>query len=234
MQQVLMHHVHSDPTNASLSLLLASVNLENAVQNAAVTALRDARPQDEHLQYLYSCLADLLEHYALPPEMLPEASQNASIKLRQAYDVLYVAFACGLGRWNQYYEKLDTLLEMEEIASLLDIGKIFLSLCAYLKKSGTMPPLVVETLHKLAQAPLDSKQAASLARCAVAIDQFELACHLWEQSLASEDTPDNPACQEYVRFLCHLATKEYREGNHQQAIRRLRQAARWQQERGEL
>jgi tetratricopeptide (TPR) repeat protein len=227
VRQELMRSAYQDSSNEILALLLAIVSLENSAKLAAVTILRNVQSYDTHIQRLCTCLADLLDKKAPSLRSLPKAPSETSSTLKLGYDLLHIAATFAASTPDKGYDPLNSLLQHypKEVASYINIEHILPSFCAHLMKGGAAPPVVVEVIRNLAQGNLLAQQAATLARCATAIGEFDFACRLWEQALTQDNTPKNPLQQEYVKLLCHIAVKSHQAGNDQEAIRRLRQAA---------
>ncbi len=227
IRQKLMRHASRDETNATLSLLLARISMENAARRAAVTALRNAHPQEDHLQRLCGCLADLLEKHKPSVEMGPPDPSANTV----GYQVLQIATALAADRQDQGYEMLSLVLRQHthEITSLLNVERMLPALCGYYRmKDGNVPPHITGMIRELSSHGVRGSEAATLARCMAAIDELEDACRFWEQSMA--DAPNSQYAREYAKVLCHLAVTAHQGGKDQEAVRLLRQAARWVKE----
>ena len=216
----------SDPGNGSLAFLSAYINLESRNLEEAVVAMRNAQPEDNFERHLCASLADLLEGHAPSLEVLPKAEQNAVPEVIQGCHLLSAARAFAAGEPDEGYKAVLVAMRKEarDTTTIVNIGRFLPSLCSQLTEREAVPPYLVEAVRKMSKASGGIAQAASVARCAAAIGELEIAYRLWEQVLA-KDSPTSPLRREFVDLLCYMAVTAHRAGRHLEAVDRLRQAA---------
>ena len=151
-------------------------------------ALRDARPEDKFEQLLCTSLAELLAGDAPSLGTIPETQQNTVPEVVQGYSLLRAAVAFAAGEPREGYKAVLEAIRKQarETATIVNIGRFLPSLCAYSTQGGAVPPDLVEAVRKMASVAEDAAQAAKAARCAAAIGEIEVACKMWEQTVAKD------------------------------------------------
>src|SRR5439155_17869146 len=99
-------------------------------------------------------------------------------------------------------------------------------LLAQAARTGGSPPAALVRSIRQAALGASGSDALTLARCSAAAGESDLALELWQAALADVADPAAPERQELAAFLCHVAVKAHRQGDHPTAATVLRRAAR--------
>jgi len=223
--QKIVSLVEADPENGNLSLVLAQAYLKDNKLEEAADVLRNAQLEDDFENALCNCLADLIQGNTWSLEDLPQPALDVMPGVIQAYRLLRAAVAFTSDEYDQGYKAIVETMKNQsnDMASVFNFTPFLPAICANSTGDGSVPPILVEAIHKLSQTIADEKQGASVARSAASIGEEECACRLWEQALAKQ--PDNPTRQEYAGFLCHMAVRDYNSGDYSKVVRKLRLAS---------
>ncbi|TDB91404.1 hypothetical protein E1264_01885 [Actinomadura sp. KC216] len=119
---------------------------------------------------------------------------------------------------------LEALAE-DEIADLVDLGRVMPALCAAPGRGGGARPRQLAAL--LRKVVVTTRfEPLTLARCATAVGDHQMADSAWRDALRAGGAGDLEAVrEEYGRYLCHRATAARRGGDLLEAARLLHRAA---------
>jgi tetratricopeptide (TPR) repeat protein len=214
---------NSDPGNAILALLLSYINLKDKNLEESATALRNARPDNVFEQRLCTSIADLLEGNT--PSELPQPTVGATPEIVQACHLLNAASAFCSGNFeNGYKEILDAMkYPSNNMTKVIEISRILPALCVQSAKDPVPPRLLIETIRETASKEADGRSDETIARCAAAMDENDIACDLWNRN--KSQNPDGKSDVDYAEFLCYLAVQAHKSGKPNECIEKLRLAA---------
>ena len=210
-----------DSGNAGMALLAARAQLLTD-EPAAPDALADVHLEDELEQKLCECLAALLAGRSASPERLPRPAREAPVPLLQACDLLQAAAAFVSGN-GQGYEALLAVMRRDvgDLSSVTDPGRLLPALCANSTRRS-VPAALVESVRRLKPRKGQPGEMVTMARCAAAVGEVDLACQWFEGALSGDVAGAHR--QEYVEYLAHLAVVSYKSGQRADAARQLERA----------
>lgn len=218
--------LRADPANAAMVLLLARRCLETGDTAAAVTALRSAPAPHDLASAACASLADLLEGKP-PSEALPSPADQPAA-LRAGVRLLAAAAAFSGGEPDAGYSALMTALQVSNEATerVVKLTRCLVPLVAQTRRGGVMPAQLVHALRQVAASSDRDKDSITLARCAAAVGEADLATNLWESAVRAYDGAAADGEREALaEFLCHTAVAACRRGDEVTAARTLRKAS---------
>jgi hypothetical protein len=211
-----------DPGNGLLALLGAEAHL--AVEpHTARSILAAARPETPIECQWCESLLDLLEGRAPAAEKLPKARPDDPAPLARASDLLRAAAGFAAGSEQGYAALLAVLRQgSDDWKSMLDSSSSLPALCAQAAKGRSVPLDLVEAVRQFKSNRGNAPQTLTIARCAAAIGEADVACRLWEETLAGDQ--NQASRQEYLKYLCHLGVTASKAGKWADASKWLERA----------
>lgn len=214
---------NTDSGNAPIVLLAAQSQLRAGQSAEAAAILAGAHPEDEVQKKLCESLSALLAGHAAASDSLPCPSREAPMPLLQACDLLRAASAFVWGK-GQGYEALLAVMRRNpgDLASFTDPARLLPALCANSPQGKPAPPVLVEAVRSMQPKPGKPAEMVTMARCAAAVGDADLACRWFEMALAKDAR--GAVSQEYVDYLAHLAVVASKGGKWSETARLLNRA----------
>jgi hypothetical protein len=219
--------IEANPANGTLRLLLASAHLAAAENAEAAAILRSTQTENQLEQRFSEALSAIIDGRAPDPADWPRVSTPAPAALVQACHLLAAAASFAAGTQEAGFDALLAAMRSEAIDSVkvVDVSASLPLLCAQAARERTVPTTVVELVRRLAQRPAAGATALTIARCATAAGELELARTVLEQAVADEAEADGPLHRELAPLLCYLAVAAWKAGAPDDAVAKLRVAA---------
>src|SRR5262249_51611423 len=157
---------------------------------------------EEVQKKLCESLCALLAGHAAGDDSLPRPSAEAPAPLLQACDLLRAASAFVSGK-GQGYDALLAVMRRDpgDLASFTDPARLVPALCASSPPGKPAPTALVEAVQRMQPKPDKPAEMFTMARCAAAVGETDLACRWFEMALPKE--PGAAVRQEYVDYLAH-------------------------------
>jgi hypothetical protein len=213
------------PHNRLLILWQVYIMLDNNKREETAKLLQNVLPDDTVLAYLAQHLLHLLNGTPLEDT----APSEDTLLTPLSRDALSVVQAVASGRVQDVCNHLLSQ-NTSKLLAILPPERILPLLCNYIQQKGmTVPDFLTDMFHSRARVVKDSAALVHLAWCASVLGNMEATCRLWEEALhtSTNDERHTTWRQDFVRFLCHQAVREYSAGQSLDAADKLRLAARW-------
>jgi tetratricopeptide (TPR) repeat protein len=200
----IMRLANADSGNAAAALIAAQSQIRAGQAAEAAAALARANPEPEVHKKLCASLSSLLAGKAPPLDSILRPSTGTPLPLLQACDLLQAASAFVSGEGRGYDSLLAVMQRAPRDLSLFtDPARLLPALCARIPQGKPAPPVLIEAVKKMQPRPGKPSELVSMARCAAALGQAELACRWFEMAIAKNG--GGAISEEYVDYLAHLA-----------------------------
>lgn len=220
--------LNKDPWNIGMTLLSVYAYLKNNNKSEALSALQQAKMEDNFTRQICASLICLLEGDAPSADIFTEESVDVAEESVPAHRLLQAMIKFASNKQDEGYDKLLLVInsQPEMLNNIINAYKFLPSLCAYSTKRGLVPTQLAEWVRSMAGGLKDDTKTFTVARCAAAIGEKDTACRLYERLLETDNDPESPVRKEYVKYLCYLAVSNYKPGNRLETIFRLKLASR--------
>ncbi|MCD6486973.1 MAG: hypothetical protein J7K35_06585 [Syntrophobacterales bacterium] len=219
--------LNKDPWNTGMTLLSVYAYLKKNNKSEALSALRQAKMEDNFTRQLCASLICLLGGDAPSADILTEEGVDIAEESVPAHRLLQAMMKFASNKQDEGYDKLLSVMNSQPdiLNNIINVYKFLPLLCAYSTKRGFVPTQLAEWVHSMAGGLKDDTKALIVSRCAAAIGEKETTCRLYERLLETNKDSESTVRREYIEYLCHLAVSNHKPENGLETVVNLRKAA---------
>jgi len=204
------------PGSVGLGLVLACQALEKNESAAAVKALDECQTRDELESRLVMALKKFATGVAPEQNDLPSPSVDSHPALIAACNLIQAGARFLEGKTKEGFDALLLARRRYDISSVVDLTRYVLWFCARSTETGQLPDFVEKAIEDFSSNV--SEDSPVVARCLVATGDIDKGLDAFRKIVKNHPDPNYPVRTELAGLLCHMAVKEFHEGNIQKTI----------------
>lgn len=207
-----------------VALLTAREAIRRGDSAAARAAFDTVVPVDDLEKWLATTLAGFVLGETVEAAEVPSAWIDQDPKMVAAYDLVRAGLLFAREEVELGFEALRKAAHQFDVSPVFDMTAYVGWFCSQ-APVGQIPEVVRDAVRDMVGNSVDGQDPLTLARCALAIEDVELAKRYWELAIEAGGETESRARTEFASYLCYEAIGQLGAEEARVAVASLRTAA---------